>query len=426
MFWRSISGLFYLIPLLPLQTIRYRMNQYPLGGSVVGIILVAVAIGILREHKPLFPKTPWTKLIIVYSVYLFISLLIGTAFLSAPLPLPGDPRFGYWQEYMAMPALLLFVAATKPNRKQMKIIIVLMCFAVLLLNKSFWNTVSGRDYSAFSWDLREGGSMGYAGTNGLAAFESQFAALLVALAAFEKKRLWKLGYLSLGVFSLVCLVYSLSRGGYVAALVGWAFLGLFKQRKLLPLLVAFLLTWTTLVPLAVQERVFMTYDEQNQTLDHSAETRLKLWDDAVDMITSSPVVGTGFNTYAYLHRVGTYEDTHNYYLKVMVETGAVGLLMFLLLVVSLFWTGLRFSWKAKDPFFASLGLGLAAWVLCSASANCFGDRWTYLQVNGYLWVLGGLVARSRQIESEPESEPKTESGQLTAEPAAFHADLVPA
>ena len=85
---------------------------------------------------------------------------------------------------------------------------------------------------------------------------------------------------------------------------------------------------------------------------------------------------------------------------------------------------------AQDPLYASLGLALAVWMIVAVTVNFFGDRWTYLQVNGYLWVLAGLVVRARQIEDErafeglqeesEEGEPE-ESGEpdeLTAEAAA--------
>jgi hypothetical protein len=41
-------------------------------------------------------------------------------------------------------------------------------------------------------------------------------------------------------------------------------------------------------------------------------------------------------------------------------------------------------------------------VVCSIVANCFGDRWTYVQVNGYMWVLGGLVSRGLALEESGE------------------------
>jgi hypothetical protein len=49
-FWRPITGIYYLAALIPLQTLRYHLNAYPLGGSMVGIIIVAVAVGILRRR----------------------------------------------------------------------------------------------------------------------------------------------------------------------------------------------------------------------------------------------------------------------------------------------------------------------------------------------------------------------------------------
>jgi O-antigen ligase len=192
-------------------------------------------------------------------------------------------------------------------------------------------------------------------------------------------------------------MYSLSRGGYAALLVGCLFVCVLKQRKLLVLMAVFLLTWTTIVPHAVTERVTMT--EQSGGLDHSSELRLTLWEDAMQMVDANALAGTGFNTYAYMHRVLAYEDTHNFFLKVLVETGVLGLLLFLWFVVTTFRAGYRLFRRSKDPFFASLGLGLAGWVVAAMVANSFGDRWTYLQVGGYMWVIAGLVARAMTLES---------------------------
>lgn len=434
-FYRAIVGIYFLLPLIPLQTMRYRLGDFPLGASLVGVVLLAVVLGLLREGKPILPKTPWTKIIIVYGVFTFISLCLGSFFIDRPLPLPGDPRFGVWQDYMMMPALLLIVAAVAPDKRQMKIMILVMCLATFMLNKNFWNTVSERDFSSYSEDLRDEGGMGYAGTNGLAAFEAQSAAFLLALGSFEKKFWPRLGYRALALFSAVCLMYSLSRGGYVAFLAGWLALGFLRERKLLVLLGLFALTWTVVTPHAVQERVLMTYDEQNQATDNSTETRFSLWENALQVFNANVVTGSGFNTYAYLHlnkrtdgHSGFYEDTHNFYIKVLAETGIVGLLIFLALLAQTFAAGFRLFRRAVDPFHASLGLGLLGWLICSAVANFFGDRWTFLQVNGYLWVLGGMVSQAFVLERKgaaetceqeiPADEPQIEEPSVDLEPAA--------
>ena len=422
-FWRPIVGIFFLLPLIPLQTVRYRMNEFPLGASFVGVILLGVAIGLLRQKRPLLPKTPWTTLLIIYMIYTFLSLIWGSVYLGAELPIPGDPRFGVWMEYMMMPGLLLLVAALKPTPGQAKAMILVMCLAVLALDRNFWGMVSGRDFSQFAWDLREGGNMGYAGTNGLAAFEAQFTTFLLAISVFEKKWWLRHAYHGLALFSGVCLMYSLSRGGYVAMLAGWLFIGVAKRRWLLVLLIAFLATWTTIVPPAVKQRVLMTYSTEGvegAELDHSAETRLTLWEDAMQVFDSNIVLGAGFNTYQYMHRVGNYEDTHNFFLKVLVETGVLGLALFLWFLAKTFRVGLAVSRHAKDPFYASLGLGLAGWLVAAIVANFFGDRWMFLQVCGYMWVIAGLVSGAATAEEAAEPEPGEETAEnLVLEPAAI-------
>jgi putative inorganic carbon (hco3(-)) transporter len=282
----------------------------------------------------------------------------------------------------------------------MKILVLLMCAATLSLDRSFYETVSERDFSAFSYDLRDEGGMGYAGVNGLAAYEAQISVFLLAISAMETKRWLKYGYLALAAFSSICLMYSLSRGGYAALLLGCLFLGIMKQRKLLIVLAIFAFTWTSLVPAAVRERVMMTYDHTSGQVDHSAGLRLSLWEESMKIFETNPVVGVGFYTFAYSEHMDEYKDSHNIYVKVLVETGVIGLLVFLWLLGKTFLAGFRLFKASSDPFLSSLGLGLAAWVICAAVANFFGDRWTFLQVNGYMWVLGGMVARGLMIEEE--------------------------
>ena len=84
LFRRAIFGIYFLVPLLPLQTIRYRLNDLPLGSSIVYVMLLAIGIGVLREGKPLFPKTPWTWCLAIYTLFLFVSLWTGAGYLNSP------------------------------------------------------------------------------------------------------------------------------------------------------------------------------------------------------------------------------------------------------------------------------------------------------------------------------------------------------
>ena len=416
-----VYGLYYLAPLLPVQTVRYRLNEHPFGGSVLTIIMIGMAIGLWKRGESPIPKTPWTVFLVCYGIFTFASLCQGSLYLNEPLSsLFSDPRFSEWRDYVTMIALLFFTAATVKTKSSIQILITIMCVSGFLLNKSFWGTVSGRDFSAYSDDLRDEGGMGYAGVNGLAAFEAQFGCLMLVLASFDKRKLYKLAYYALGVFSVVCLMYSLSRAGYAAAAVGLIFVSVFKNRVLLVAMVVFGLTWTAVVPNAVRERVVMTSGSSGE-LDHSSETRVTLWEDAMNVFAANPVVGSGFLTYAYMQRVGNYKDTHNIYLKVLVETGIVGFLLFLFLLGSLWFQGMQLWSRAVDPLYGAIGFGLASWVVCAAVANFFGDRWTFLQVNGFMWILAGLAARAIVLNKEavaelyaPQAELEVEQEMVTA------------
>jgi O-antigen ligase len=395
--WRPIAGIYYLVPLIPLQTTRSGLDNFPLGGNIVVITMLGVILGLLRRRQPIFAWTPWNASLGIYSLYIFASLVIGSFYLNdASL----DPqRLTEWKDYMLMPLMLFLVAAAVGDVRNLKVVVALICLGVFLVDKSYWGTVSGRDFSSYSENLREAGAMGYAGANGLGAFEAQCSAFLIALGGFERKRWLKVGYFALGVFSAVCLMFSLSRGGYAAILAGWLFIGLVKQRKMLVLLIVFGMIWTSVVPSAVSSRVFMTYDPEGE-LDHSAETRVTLWEDAMRVFDGNQIFGTGYNTYAYMGRVGTYKDTHNYFIKMLVETGVVGMFLFIWLLGGLFGKGYQLFRGAQDPFLASLGFALAAWMICVVVGNAFGDRWNYLQVNGYMWVIAGLVARGWVLEKK--------------------------
>jgi len=405
-FWKPITGIFYLLPLIPLQTIRYRTNDLPLGSSMVGFILVGVALGLWRKGRPILPKSRWTRLLIAYVLFTYLSLCLGSIYLGQPFPLLGDHRFGVWQEYMVMPVLLLLTLALEPSKQQMRAIVLVVCLSTLALDKSFWNTVSDRDYSSYSEELHmEGGSMGYAGTNGLAAFAAQSAILVFALGTFEHRKWQRWSYYGIAVLSSFCLLYSLSRAGYAAFIAGCFVIGVLKQRKLLLLLIVFLLTWTTVVPPAVRQRIEMTYDPQTQTMDVSSATRLSLWHNALEVFDRNPLLGAGFNTYEFMHlnkrtdgATGYYADTHNYFVKVLVETGVIGFMLLLWILGRMLFESFYLFRKAREPFYTSLGLGLIGWVICAIVANLFGDRWTFLQVNGYMWVFAALVCRACDLE----------------------------
>src|SRR5260370_41766205 len=102
-----------------------------------------------------------------------------------------------------------------------------------------------------------------------------------------------------------------------------------------------------------------------------------------------------------MHLVGGFEDTHNYYVKVMLEMGIVGLIVFLGIISRMFTAGYSlFRTALAEDFLRGMGLGLAGMVVTTMVANAFGDRWTYIEETGFLWVIAAMAIRGRMIEGE--------------------------
>jgi putative inorganic carbon (HCO3(-)) transporter len=405
-FWRPEIGLYLVVPLLPLQTVRYRLHGYFLGEQFVDLLLLGVVLGLCRQGRPIVPRTPLNKLMFAYILFTYLSMFRGSMSLGIDLPLWfSDPRVSDWKNYVVVLPLIYFISASVlQTRSQMNAMLFALCVGLLLLAKNDHNALSGRDFSSFSYNIRDAGTMGGAGVNGLAAFEAQCSIFFIAVLLVQEGFLKRVGYVGVIAACIYCLVFALSRGAYAAFLAGIIYLGLSRSRMLLLALIPFLLTWQTIVPNVVRERILMTTDE-NGNVESSAAGRLSLWDEAMEVFHADPVFGVGFNTYAYGEHVGGYRDTHNVFVKVLVETGLVGLSLFVGTLYGLFRLGRRLYHVANDPFLMSIGLGFSALMLVAFIANLFGDRWMYFQITGYTYVFAGMVVRGLQITEEEAEDP---------------------
>jgi O-antigen ligase len=112
-------------------------------------------------------------------------------------------------------------------------------------------------------------------------------------------------------------------------------------------------------------------------------------------------VGNGYATFQYAKHVDGLRDTHNWYVLAMVETGIIGMLMALVLFQQILALSYRLFRRAQDALYRGLGLGLFLAMCSSIIANLFGDRWTYLEITGLLFVLVGAAARATHL-SAPE------------------------
>jgi O-antigen ligase len=407
---RPLLGLYYLIPFLPYRTMRYHFLDYPLGANVLTILVLAVIVGALIHGKRL-PKSKLYPIWLILGMYLYVSMWIGTLLGNAPSPLwLSDLNFVTWKDYMLIPLVFVAAGLVIEDRKAVRTVILITAFAVLFIDRSFLLESMTRSWANFDESKRDTGPLGY-GSNQTAAFLAQFAVFFWGFTHFIKRKKLKIfGYTTVAI-TVFATMYTFSRGGYAAILFAVFVLGLLKDRKLLLLLGVFMLTWAAIVPTAVRQRVTMTQSTNGQ-LEASAQERVDLWTNAEEAFLRSPLVGNGYATFQYGEHLDNLSDTHNWFVKVCVETGILGLIPVLFMLQQMLATSYRLLKRATDPLYRGLGLGLFVAICACMVANCFGDRWTYLEITGLLWVLVAAAIRATQFTLAAEELSSVE-GDLT-------------
>lgn len=148
-----------------------------------------------------------------------------------------------------------------------------------------------------------------------------------------RKYLNKLYIISI-VLELIGLISSLSRGVLLALLlIVFIYLILNERTRIIGF---------SILPLGLI--IGISYFIPYVLKDGSASSRFGLWATALNMYKSHPVFGVGLQNYTYMFNnfrssLVTIDTpfTHNLYLKVLVEMGAIGELFFLFICISTVW-----------------------------------------------------------------------------------------
>ena len=393
---RTEAGIVYLCFLFPLygaleKTIK---SELPLATDVVDILLICMILGALfrpsdtdAEERSRAPLAVPILLLVIYSMF---SLVFGTFVTGAEFM----DRFAHWKNYMIMPVLYLITYYRFQDKRWATLLFLALTLALLIMDFRFRQSFGWVQHTHYQVRSRVGG-IGFLGPNEFGSFHTIYTLFLAGLFLVDKDMKRRIVYAVLICCNLYALVYSFSRGSYIGFLVGLLFIGVVRSRLLLVLLLVFLFTWRSFVPLSVKERIDGSFVEEGTREDAitvgggELETagRKQIWQTALESFAQQPFSGTGYNTFQRLYGM----DTHNVYLKTLAEQGVLGLLLYLLFYILAIRSGWRVYRDGSEPFLKACGFGFLCATVGSIVVNLFGDRWTYLQLGGIYWVLWGLV-----------------------------------
>ncbi len=218
-----------------------------------------------------------------------------------------------------------------------------------------------------------------------------------AISTFFERSLFKLErYLGLIVFCILffALLATQSRGGLLGFI---AVAGIFAYSKIKSKIV---LISGSAIGLSILFIVAGISDRASggaaeAGIDESAMGRLYAWEAAWNMALDNPVFGVGISNFYHnyffysTHWDGMNHAVHSTWFGVLAESGFLGLVLFVSLIVSTFWT----SWKMlKSPKLATLSPGMRV-AINAAPAGVVGFiiSGTFL-TQGFIWPIYLQVA----------------------------------
>lgn len=396
--FKTEIGLLFLIPILPFQNLIDKLHSFPLGKDLVDILLIAILIGWFfraksREER-FIEKTPFNIPILILVILTYIGLWKGAFHLGTEMPIyTSDPRVMNWKNYMIIFLIYFMVVNNIKEKKWIVILVILMAFSILVMNRWFFSTY--RWVKTFHFSYKQRLSLSYLGPNVMAAFFGRYLFILLGFFYFDKSKLRKLLFFIIILCSFYSVIYSFTRSVYLGVLIGLIIFALIKDKRLLIPIVILLIFWNTILPVSVVERINMTVTEEGN-LDPSATGRIEIWENSMELFKNNPLLGSGFQVIAFSG--WKLRSAHNMYVTFLAEMGIIGLALFLYL----FYIALKNSWKlykrSKDNFFKGLGLGVFLSIIVCIVTNFFGDHWTYIQLGGFYWTFLAMTVRANIIE----------------------------
>jgi len=217
--------------------------------------------------------------------------------------------------------------------------------------------------------------------------------LFLMLKAKDHQKKWLLGILFF--WGIIILEQTYARGAWLAFLI-FLFIITFKKspRVLLGIIIASVMLF--FISTSIQERV---QDIYNPPADSSVRWRFEQWNRIYSAYVKKPLTGYGIGTETVVHEnefgpnAGN-QYTHNDFLRIALETGIFGFLIYFMLLFFTFIKLFRSYIKEKNPYLKDFGLfaltlyiGLLSYSLTNNNLNETVTQWLMWGIIGAVFAL---------------------------------------
>lgn len=337
-------------------------------------------------------RTPLNGPILLYAVSCIVSTGLGILF-GTVRPVTG---FFFVLKYLEYFVVYFLVVNHLTEERQLKrfLFTALLTVALVSLLALAQIPAGGRVTAPFEGEAGEPNTLG-----GYLVF---MLAILLGLASESPGLLSRLGLLCLSGLAFIPLLYSLSRSSWLATLpMLLALLVAVRRRGLLVgLLSAALLVGPFLAPAEVIQRARYTFAqpvERGQVevggvrLDTSTSARLESWTLGLKGWTGAPLFGYGVTGFAFM-------DAQ--YVRVLVETGLTGLLVFLWLLTRLLQQAQGSLAVARPGWRRGLAAGYLAGLVGLMGHGIGANTFIIVRIMEPFWLFAGMLTMLPLLQQE--------------------------
>lgn len=356
----------------------------------------------INKELGLFPTTPLTRPIFWYFTACLVATLFGYMY-GRVRSLGGMFFVLKYFEYF----LIYFMAVSHlKEKKQLERFLFAMlavCFVVCLIG-IYQIPTGGRVSAPFEGEVGEPNTLG-----GYLVLMLSITLGLMLNYGTKKKNLLLGG---LVFFILITLGATLSRSSWLALIPMILTLVYFSKNRMkmiIPVLVVVALA-PLILPKAVVDRALYTVKqapEQGQIMvggtriDTSTSARLESYKLVLTTdFMKQPIIGYGVTGYGFV-------DAQ--FIKVLADTGLIGLMAFIYLLFATF-TNARSTYRnTKDPLFSGLSLGYLAGFMAMITHALGANTFIIVRIMEPFWFLTAMIIMIPAIEANEQMKPAAQS-----------------
>lgn len=371
-----------------------------ISNALVEIFAVLMLVGFIGRKiiKPDFGYLKfWPNIFLpIFLLFSALSLFNSGAYLKISL----NALFGKWMQYLGICIIIQdSVRNQKIIRRGVFIFLLGATLAVLSgLSQYFFNIEFLRNRSIGGLNSGvQAATSSFAHYNDFGGYLVVVLSLVSALLLAKNYSRLKINGLSvLAILSTVAIIFTFSRGSWLAMFISFIFMAILSGKNLKRLVPVFLIIIILFLFPMFHERLFFTFKSGGDS------DRFRYWLAAWKMINEHPFFGMGVGTFManfskFLPNTNI-SYAHNCYLQIWAETGIFALFSFMGFIVSFVYFGIKRFIVSKDFVLFGLLSGAVGFLLHSFfETNLYSLR---LAVLFWAWV-GLIFARLRVVDNQP-------------------------